>query len=324
MPSYVSKDLTRAVVDANGNVTIPDNAPEGDYYIDVAYDNGKYAGTHKGTVVNDASYIPVTGISLNKSSVKLTYAYDFSKKLKATVSPSNATNKNINWAVSPDNGALSCVGGYLKCLENGEGTFTITASSVDGPSATCAVTIVRNGTVINSIDPSFVTLESADEAVIPFILNANDLDGYYSGYTVTCNVGSVVSRNNNSFSYRIPQNTGEARTITIYVSGNFSGDTTKTITVTQPASTIVSGLMPSCQYRVVTYDDKGNAKADYYNVTTYFTSSGGTSYRHVQNEQGIYISGSAIVYVRCAQSSFDNIVANTVSSDISRTRLSLS
>ena len=33
------------------------------------------------------------------------------------------------------------------------------------------------------------------------------------------------------------------------------------------------------------------------------------------NEQGIYISGSAIVYVRCAQSSFDNIVANTVSSD---------
>ena len=305
---FTSKNPSVAFVSSNGSVT---GVAPGSTVIEVKDDNDKYLGQIPATVVpNDGSYIPVTGITLNKTSVNLKYAYDFSKQLKATITPSNATNKAIKWT-SSDPEALSCVDGYLKCKQAGYGNFTVTASSVDGPTAVCSVKITKNGTVVNSATADVTNLPDASEATVHVTLNTTDFDGYKTGYTAYGVVGTVVTRNDNDFTYRIPENTGEARTITINVHGNFSGDSNKPITVTQPASTIVSGFMPSSEHQIVS-----NGKiVGYETDITYFTAEGGTSYRHVQNEQGTFISGSAIVYVRCAPSSFSNIVANTVSSD---------
>ena len=82
--------------------------------------------------------ISVTGIALNKTSLSLSVEEEFT--LEATITPDNATNKEINWA--SDNEAVVTVSsaGVVKALR--VGTASITATTVDqGKSASCAVTV---------------------------------------------------------------------------------------------------------------------------------------------------------------------------------------
>ena len=82
--------------------------------------------------------ISVTGIALNKTSLSLTEGEEFT--LEATVTPDNATNKEISWA--SDNEAVVTVSseGVVKALR--AGTASITATTVDqGKTASCAVVV---------------------------------------------------------------------------------------------------------------------------------------------------------------------------------------
>ena len=82
--------------------------------------------------------ISVTGIALNKTSLPLTEGEEFT--LVATVTPGNATNKEISW--TSDNGAVATVSaeGVVKALR--AGTASITATTVDqDKSASCTVTV---------------------------------------------------------------------------------------------------------------------------------------------------------------------------------------
>ena len=84
--------------------------------------------------------ISVTGIALNKTSLSLTEGEEFT--LEATVTPDNATNKEISWA--SDNEAVVTVSsaGVVKALR--AGTASITATTVDqGKTASCAVTVAE-------------------------------------------------------------------------------------------------------------------------------------------------------------------------------------
>ena len=95
-----------------------------------------------GTVV--PSITPVTGISLTPTS--LTLDANKSKTITATVSPSNATNKTINWTSDDPTVAtvtVSTTGGKTAIVAwKKAGTCTITATSAGNPSvsATCTVT----------------------------------------------------------------------------------------------------------------------------------------------------------------------------------------
>ena len=81
--------------------------------------------------------IAVTGVSISKSTLPLTEGD--SETLTATVSPSNATNKAVNWS-SSDAGVASVSDGKVTALK--PGTTTITVSTADGgKTATCAVTV---------------------------------------------------------------------------------------------------------------------------------------------------------------------------------------
>ena len=85
-----------------------------------------------------------TKVTLNKSS--LTLNTGSSSVLKPTVSPNNATNKNVTWKSSNTNVATVDMDG--KVTGKSKGTATITATTVDGnKSATCKVT-VKDSTVI--------------------------------------------------------------------------------------------------------------------------------------------------------------------------------
>ena len=81
--------------------------------------------------------IAVTGVSISKSTLPLTEGD--SETLTATVSPSNATNKAVNWS-SSDAGVASVSDGKVTALK--PGTTTITVSTADGgKTAMCAVTV---------------------------------------------------------------------------------------------------------------------------------------------------------------------------------------
>ena len=84
--------------------------------------------------------IRVASISLSKSTLVLTVGDQAS--LDATISPDNATNKEISWA--SDNEAVVTVSsaGVVKALR--AGTASITATTVDqGKTASCAVTVAE-------------------------------------------------------------------------------------------------------------------------------------------------------------------------------------
>lgn len=87
----------------------------------------------------DASVL-ATNVTLSATSLTLTSAGQ-TATLTATVTPSNATNKNVTWRSSNTNVATVSSVGVVTAVANG--TATITATTADGTnkSASCAVTV---------------------------------------------------------------------------------------------------------------------------------------------------------------------------------------
>lgn len=88
--------------------------------------------------------VAVTGISL--SNTKLTIQKGNSKTLKATILPSNATDKKVTWT-SSDKSVATVTNG--KITGNKAGTAIITAKSSNGKNATCMVTVKKNTSSAN-------------------------------------------------------------------------------------------------------------------------------------------------------------------------------
>jgi uncharacterized protein YjdB len=82
--------------------------------------------------------IAVSSVSLNTSSAALTIGGE--QQLTATISPVNATNKNVTWSTS--NNSVASVNQSGKVTANGVGSAIITVTTVDGGhTATCEVTV---------------------------------------------------------------------------------------------------------------------------------------------------------------------------------------
>lgn len=93
--------------------------------------------------------VKATSISLNTDKLALTrYGKDVKKKLTATVTPDETTNKNVKWASSNNKVATVDSNGYVTA--KGKGTVRITATTTDGSnlSATCTVTVKQMVTMI--------------------------------------------------------------------------------------------------------------------------------------------------------------------------------
>lgn len=97
------------------------------------------------------SYVLKTKVNINVSSIELnkktmTMIAPQTVPLYATVSPSIATNKTLTWKSSNTNVAVVDQSGKVKAV--GNGTSTITATSVNGITATCNIT--AKATLLNS------------------------------------------------------------------------------------------------------------------------------------------------------------------------------
>ena len=110
--------------------------------------SGNEGTTEKGST--EETTIPsteITSISLNKT--EATINYGAAVVLKATILPENATDKTITWTTA--NKRVATVADTGVVVGSGEGTTTITATTSNGKTATCKVTVVEN-----DIDPLFV------------------------------------------------------------------------------------------------------------------------------------------------------------------------
>ena len=91
----------------------------------------------------------VTGITLNKTSAELKVGETAS--LTATVSPANATNKEVSWTTSDSSVATVTSSGVVTAIKAGTATITCTAKDGSGVKATCQVTVEKEEEETNPI-----------------------------------------------------------------------------------------------------------------------------------------------------------------------------
>ena len=105
---------------------------------------------------------PPTGVKLDKN--EATVRKGSKLTLKATVLPSNASNKNVTWVSSNTEKATVSANGVVKGIE--QGTVTITATTSDGRySASCKV-LVANGVTGVTLDKKSITINVGKSTTI--------------------------------------------------------------------------------------------------------------------------------------------------------------
>ena len=131
--SWSSTAPAVATVDNNGTVTA---VSEGQAIVTVVTLAG---GKSDASVVKvSKSFIPVTGVRLDKKELKLTTGGGYS--LTATVEPSDATDASVSWSSSNSDVASVDADGHVSALS--EGTAIISVKTTDGGfTASCEVTV---------------------------------------------------------------------------------------------------------------------------------------------------------------------------------------
>ncbi len=199
-----------------------------------------------GTTGSYNSNVPVTKITLNKSSSQLSIGK--TETLSATITPSDATRKALTWSSSNTN--VATVDGNGKVTAVGKGTAIITATATDGSgvSASCTYTVVK---LVNSITlnkTSSTLLKGKSEQLTATVLPT---DASNRSVTWSSSNTSVVK----------VSSTG----LVTYV-----GKGTATVTATAKDG---SGIKASCTYTIT--DDYGNTIGTAYTVTLHSKTSGG-------------------------------------------------
>ena len=172
--SWTSNNPAVATVDSIGKVTA---VAEGTATITVTTEDGNHTATCVVTVTPPAAPVPATGITLAPTT--LTVKVGATGILLATVAPAEADDKTVTWTssnnaiatVTPQASATGIVTGVA------EGTATITASTVNGFTATCTVTV----TTATPVPQTDLTLHE------PEIYEGKSMAGGYDGELIMFN-----------------------------------------------------------------------------------------------------------------------------------------
>jgi len=99
------------------------------------------------TIIVNVSEVEVTGISLDKTSATINEGETLS--LVKTITPANATNKNVTWASSNQSIATVNDSGIVTAKQ--PGTVTITVTTSNGKVATCKITVKPNTIAVTGV-----------------------------------------------------------------------------------------------------------------------------------------------------------------------------
>ncbi|MGL4632178.1 MAG: Ig-like domain-containing protein, partial [Leadbetterella sp.] len=130
---------------ANSNFNLKNNSPLIGAYTEAYYPTKDVIGTTRpqGTNADIGAYeyIYVTGVALNSTSGSL--AVNATRQLTATVSPSSASYKAVNWTTSNSTVATVSTSGLITARAAGSATITVT--TVDGSfTATYSLTVTSS------------------------------------------------------------------------------------------------------------------------------------------------------------------------------------
>ncbi len=162
--TWSSSDPTIASVDASGKITavgIPSGADYGEAVITAQSSN---AAVYATCTVKVLPSVLTTSLTLNKSTLALNVGDE--ETLLVSGTPSNATNKTLNWTSS--NTDVATVNSSGKVIAASKGTAIIRAEATDGSGkyVSCVVT-VDNIQVLNVyLDKSSLDLSEGDTATV--------------------------------------------------------------------------------------------------------------------------------------------------------------
>ena len=133
--AWTSSDATVATVDDNGKVTA---VKAGEATVTVTTQDGGKTATSTCRVTVKAATVAVTGVTLNKSTLSLIEGT--SETLTATITPADATDKELTWTSSDATVATVDDNGKVTAVKAGTATVTVTTRD-GGKTATCRVTV---------------------------------------------------------------------------------------------------------------------------------------------------------------------------------------
>ena len=183
---WTSSNTNVATVDTTGKVT---GVSSGSATITEKTKDGAKVATCNVTVKNPV--ISVTGVTLNKTALNLVTGA--SESLVATISPSNATNKNVEWTSSNTNVATVDTTGKVKAISTGSAIITV--KTKDGAKiATCNVTVKNSvipvtGVTLNKTALNLVT--GASESLVATISPSNATNKDVEWTSSNTNVATV-------------------------------------------------------------------------------------------------------------------------------------
>ena len=162
---WTSSDQTVATVDNTGKVSA---VKVGSATITVTTEDGGKTATCSVTVKEKV--YPVTGVTLDKTSVELTEG-DVTV-FTATVTPSNASNKNVYWTSSDSSVATVDNAGKVTAVKAGSATITVTTED-GGKTATCKVTVKKKIYPVTGVtlDKTSTELTEGDVTILTATVN---------------------------------------------------------------------------------------------------------------------------------------------------------
>ena len=131
---WKSSNTSVAKVNSKGKITA---VKPGTCTITCTTTSGKKTATCKVTV----KAVKVTSIKL--SATKIALAQGKSRSIKATITPTNATNKGVTWKSSNPSVVTVSSSGVIKGIKPGRATITCTAKDGSKVSASCSVIIME-------------------------------------------------------------------------------------------------------------------------------------------------------------------------------------
>lgn len=139
--TWKSNNTGVATVSSTGLVTAK---ASGTALITVTTENGGFSDTCNVTVPSLLpSEVSVTDVALNKTSTTIGVGSGHSEQLVATITPSNATNKNVEWMSSNIDVATVSSNGLVTGRKAGTAVITVRTED-EGLTYTCSVTVVWN------------------------------------------------------------------------------------------------------------------------------------------------------------------------------------
>lgn len=124
--------------------------------------------------VGSAEFVDVTAVSLDQNDITLHKGE--SKKLKATITPDNASFKSVTWKSSNTQVATVDIDGVIKAIGKGFAKITATAEDNDKVKDVCNVTVLAPLTTSLKLDETSVEMDIYEKVQLKAIASPSDAE----------------------------------------------------------------------------------------------------------------------------------------------------